>query len=74
MIADKFYTDECLRNTDYGLVDGISIEELNYLECDLLLLMNYNLLINQESIEGYRKKLMGFLNLYNKNSKKKKVG
>lgn len=73
MVADKFYSDECLRNTDYALVGGISIDELNSLEFDILQLLNFNLLIEQESIEIYYEKLMAFLALLKKSSRKKVV-
>ena len=48
ILADKFFSDEFLKNTDYALVGGISTKEANVLEHELLKLLEFDLFIDEE--------------------------
>ena len=56
MTADKFYSDEFLRNDDYALVGGIE-REINELEAEILDMIGFQLLISSEEYAIYRNKL-----------------
>ena len=56
MTADKFYSDEFLRNDDYALVGGIE-REINELETEILDMIGFELLISSEEYTIYMNKL-----------------
>ena len=60
MTADKFNSDSYLRNTDYGLVGGISNEEINALEHELMKLIDFDLFISASNYSSYAEKLSIF--------------
>ena len=60
MVADKFFSDEYLRNTDYAIVGGIKSEEVNELETELLLMINFEVNVEEEALVKYIKKLNAF--------------
>ena len=60
MTAEKFLSDEYLTNHDYALVGGIPVEELNRIERELLNMIDFDLTIEGENIENYKRKLLSF--------------
>ncbi len=61
MVADKFLSDGFLRNTDYALVGGISNDEINQLEHELIHLLDFNLYIEEEKFATYQDRLQSFI-------------
>ena len=60
MVADKLYSDAYFRNTDYALVGGLSITELNGLEHEFVAMVAFDLYINDLKYETYYDKLKTF--------------
>mmetsp|Transcript_24178 Transcript_24178/g.33900 ORF Transcript_24178/g.33900 Transcript_24178/m.33900 type:complete len:272 (-) Transcript_24178:184-999(-) len=54
MIASKLMDDGTYNNKYYSHVGGISVKELNHLECEFLMLMDYNLNVDHDTFECYR--------------------
>lgn len=54
MIASKLMDDGTYNNKYYSHVGGISVKELNRLECEFLMLMEYNLNVDNATFECYR--------------------
>ena len=57
MGADKFFSDEFLRNNDYAFVGGVKEEEINEVESDFMCLIGFNLFVSDEEYVAYKKKL-----------------
>ena len=57
MGADKFFSDEFLRNNDYAFVGGVKEEEINEVEAEFMCLIGFNLLVSDEEYVAYKKKL-----------------
>jgi len=57
LIAAKLLDDTTATNKYYSHVGGISIKELNSLECKLLVILNYDLNVTAYSFELYRYEL-----------------
>jgi len=57
LISAKILDDTTVNNKYYSHVSGISIKELNSLECKILTLLNYDLYVNEFSFELYRYEL-----------------
>ena len=60
MIAEKFNTDDYMTNNDYAIVGGLDIEELNELERNFLTKIDFELYINSDRYNDYKKKLIEF--------------
>ncbi len=58
VIAEKLYNDGYFRTADYAFVGGVSSEELNALERDLVGLLDFELLISEETYQAYLHQLM----------------
>lgn len=54
MIASKLMDDGTYNNKYYSHVGGITVKELNHLECEFLMLMDYNLNVDRDTFECYR--------------------
>lgn len=48
MSAAKFYDDSFYNNEIYSRIGGVSVDELNKLEVDFMLLINFSLIISQK--------------------------
>jgi hypothetical protein len=57
LISAKLLDDTTVNNKYYSHVGGISIKELNNLECKLLVLLNYDLYVSEYTFELYRYEL-----------------
>ena len=53
LISVKFNEDTCYDNKDYGKVGGLSLEEANSVEFNILGALQYNLMIDLERYETY---------------------
>lgn len=52
-VASKFFSDVFYKNSRYAKVGGLSVEELNNLELQFLLLLDFKLLIGIEELQRY---------------------
>ena len=66
MEAEKFISDEYMTNSDYAILSGIEIKELNILEAEFMVLIDFNLLIDELAYIKYCKKLEVFQEKLNK--------
>ena len=57
LLAIKYNEDDYYANKFYAKVGGISLEELNQLESNFLLLLNYNTFINDKTFQEYIEQL-----------------
>ena len=73
MVADKFHSDEFLRNTDYADVGGITNKEINRLEQELVSILEFDLFIDQEKFEAYNEKLLQFAQIQERVQQKRSV-
>ena len=58
MIAAKFYDDVSFSNKFYAKVGGITPNELNQLEIEMLYNSNFNLNVSAELFLAYRENLL----------------
>lgn len=59
-VASKFFSDVFYKNSRYAKVGGLPLEELNHLEIQFLLLLNWELMISTEELERYADLLCKF--------------
>lgn len=59
-IADKVYSDSYYSNPDYAAIGGIAVDELNALELEFCLMMDFELYISEELYNEYYDKLLEF--------------
>jgi len=57
VVADKLWNDEFLTNTDYAAIGGINPDELNFLEKRIVILLDFELFIEECKYEEYKRKL-----------------
>ena len=57
IVADKFWNDDYMSNSDYAIVVGLSDERFNDLEAFLLILLDFDLYIKPEYYEEYLNKM-----------------
>ena len=50
--------DECYNNTYWASVGGVSLPHLNQLEVEVVSLLNFSLLVNAQSLEAARHRLL----------------
>ena len=53
MLAAKFHEDKKLSNKDFAKIGGISNQELNYLELEMLRTLDFNLVVDRFLFESY---------------------
>ena len=59
MLAIKYNEDDYYSNEYYAKVDGIALKELNRLEYSILLLLDFNIFIDDATYGNYEKQLQG---------------
>ncbi|KAH3663791.1 hypothetical protein OGAPHI_005194 [Ogataea philodendri] len=59
-VASKFFSDVFYKNSRYAKVGGLPLEELNHLELQFLLLLDFKLMIQVEEMHRYGDLLMKF--------------
>ncbi|AOA61602.1 PHO85 interacting cyclin [Komagataella phaffii CBS 7435] len=59
-VASKFFSDVFYKNNRYGKVGGLPLEELNYLELQFLMLLDFKLMIKLEELYKYGNLLLKF--------------
>lgn len=59
-ISSKFFLDIFYKNLRYAKVGGLPLEELNYLELQFLLLLDFKLMISVEDLQNYGDLLLRF--------------
>lgn len=59
-ILSKFFSDIFYKNLRYAKVGGLPLEELNYLELQFLLLLDFKLMISVEDLQNYGDLLLRF--------------
>lgn len=59
-VASKFFSDVFYKNSRYAKVGGLPLDELNHLELQMLLLLDFELLIQKEELERYGDLLIKF--------------
>ena len=60
MAADKFNSDSFMRNTDYAIIGGITNEEINSLEKELVESMEYDFYVSDSKYSKYHENLLAF--------------
>ena len=64
VIAIKFHCDEFFDNAYYAAIGGITMEELNDLEKDLIEALDYRLYIEEELYKRYMKAVISYGSIY----------
>ncbi|CQB89982.1 Cyclin [Chlamydia trachomatis] len=59
-VSSKFFLDIFYKNLRYAKVGGLPLEELNYLELQFLLLLDFKLMISVEDLQNYGDLLLRF--------------
>ncbi|VEU24088.1 DEKNAAC105126 [Brettanomyces naardenensis] len=59
-VASKFFSDVFYKNSRYAKVGGLPLEELNHLEIQFLLLLDFKLMIQVEEMNRYGDLLLKF--------------
>lgn len=59
-VASKFFSDVFYKNSRYAKVGGLPLDELNHLELQFLLLLDFHLMIQKEELERYGDLLLRF--------------
>lgn len=59
-VSSKFISDIFYKNLRYAKVGGLPLEELNYLELQFLLLLDFKLMISVEDLQNYGDLLLKF--------------
>lgn len=59
-VASKFFSDVFYKNSRYAKVGGLPLDELNHLELQFLLLLDFQLMIQVEELEKYGDLLLRF--------------
>lgn len=59
-VSSKFFSDIFYKNLRYAKVGGLPLEELNYLELQFLLLLDFKLMITVEDLQNYADLLLKF--------------
>lgn len=59
-VSSKFFSDIFYKNLRYAKVGGLPLEELNYLELQFLLLLDFKLMISIEDLQNYGDLLLRF--------------
>jgi hypothetical protein len=59
-VASKFFSDVFYKNSRYAKVGGLPLDELNHLELQFLLLLDFQLMIQVEELERYADLLLKF--------------
>lgn len=59
-VSSKFFSDIFYKNLRYAKVGGLPLEELNYLELQFLLLLDFKLMISMEDLQNYGDLLLKF--------------
>jgi hypothetical protein len=59
-VASKFFSDIFYKNSRYAKVGGLPLDELNHLELQFLLLLDFKLLIQIEELQRYADLLLKF--------------
>lgn len=57
MVAAKFFDDFYFYNNDYAKIGGISTKEINVLEAELLVLLNFELFVGEDMFAHYKDQL-----------------
>ena len=65
MIAHKFYSDDFYSNNYISFVGGLQLEEINFLEREFLMIIDYNLTISTDEYQAFDFRLNQFLNQHN---------
>ena len=60
MLAIKYNEDDYYSNKYYAKVGGINLDELNSLEYNFLILLDFDVFIDEETYEKYKEKLKDF--------------
>lgn len=59
-VSSKFFSDIFYKNLRYAKVGGLPLDELNYLELQFLLLLDFKLMISVEDMQNYGDLLLKF--------------
>jgi len=57
MVAAKFFDDQYFNNPQYGLIGGVSSQEINQLEIEFLFMINFELFVDKKLYTIYDKRL-----------------
>jgi len=57
MLGAKFFDDKYYNNAHFGKVGGVSCKEINLLEIEFVFLINFNLFVETDLYETYKKRL-----------------
>ena len=60
MLAIKYNEDDYYSNKYYAKVGGINLDELNTLEYNFLILLDFDVFIDEETYEKYKEQLNDF--------------
>lgn len=68
MLAIKFYDDNFYKNSFYAKLGGITLQEMNRMEIEMLKNINFNLNISKDVFQQYFHKIQSYQNCMNKSS------
>lgn len=57
MIATKFFEENYFPNSFYAKIGGISLKDLNELECEFLTLIDFKLFVDENMFTQYNERL-----------------
>jgi hypothetical protein len=60
LLAIKYNEDDYYSNKYYAKVGGINLDELNSLEYNFLILLDFDVFIDEETYEKYKEQLNDF--------------
>lgn len=60
LVAAKFFDDHFYNNAYYARVGGVPSTEMNSLEVEFLMCMNYSLFVNEDTYDKYRRELTNY--------------
>ena len=58
VIAEKFFNDKHLANSEFAKIGGVKLKELNRLEASFLTLIGFNLNVTKEDYDTYYRKII----------------
>ena len=60
MLAIKYNEDDYYSNKYYAKVGGINLDEINDLEYNFLILLNFDVFIDEDTYEKYKEQMNDF--------------
>ena len=65
VVAEKFFNDKHLTNSEFAKLGGVKLKELNRLEANFLTVIDFKLAVTKEDYETYYRKIIVLSNKLN---------